>query len=160
MRRLVVSALVLFFILVTGVAVAQRPQEQIMPKLITHATWVYVTSYDGADPNPRISPEDLQAISNVQDALKQWGKYKLVYRPEAAEIVILVHTSRPWGATSGHWDDEMAIYDARNWRESTWLWREMAIDGLQGQNPSLVESFRRQVEQSEAPERPGFALNR
>ncbi len=159
MRRLFLTALVLFFILATVVAVAQRPQ-QVLPKIVTHATWVYVTSYDGADPNPRGSPEDLQAIANVQDALKQWGKYKLVYRPEAAEIVILVHTSRPWGASSGHWDDEMAIYDARNWRSSTWLWREMAVDGLQGQNPPLVESFRRQVEQSEFPERPGSALVR
>jgi hypothetical protein len=159
MRRLTIPALVVFFLLATVVAVAQRPQA-IMPKLITNATWVYVTSYDGAEPNPRISPEDLQAISTVQDALKSWGKYKLVYRPEAAEIIILVHTSRPWGATRGHWDDEMAIYDARNWRESTWLWREMAIDGLQGANPPLVESFRHQVEQAEVPERPGYALVR
>ncbi len=159
MRRLFLSALLLFLIAASSVAVDNKEQHQIIPKLVTNATWVYVTSYDGSEPNPRISPEDLQVIANVQDALKKWGKYKVVYTPQAAEIVILVHTSRPQGASPGRWDDEMAIYDARTWRTSTWLWREMAIDGLQGDDPPLVQSFRRQVEAAESP-KPGVALNR
>ena len=159
MRRLVYSALFLILIATALVALDNREQKQIIPKLVTNATWVYVTSYDGAEPNPRISPEDLQVIANVQTALQKWGKYKVVYRPEAAEIVILVHTSRPYGASPGRWDDEMAIYDARTWRSSSWLWREMAIDGLQGDDPPLVQSFRRQVEASESP-KPGMAMNR
>ena len=161
MRRFVLSALFLVLLAVTVVAVDNRERKQVIPKLVTNATWVYVTSYDGAEPNPRISPEDLQAIATVQDALRDWGKYKLVYRPEAAEIVILVHTSRPYGASSGHWDDEMAVYDATTWRSSTWLWREMAVDGLQGANPPLVQSFRQQVEDAERQgQRPGMALSR
>jgi hypothetical protein len=151
--------MLLFLIAASSVAVDNKEQRQIIPKLVTNATWVYVTSYDGSEPNPRISPEDLQAIATVQDALQKWGKYKVVYRPEAAEIVILVHTSRPYGASAGRWDDEMAVYDARSWRSSSWLWREMAIDGLQGDDPPLVQSFRRQIEQSETP-KPGVALNR
>src|SRR5713226_8341686 len=74
------------------------------PGILANARYVYVAAYDGDQFNPNLLSEDRDAIGAVQEAIHNWGKLTLVYRPSEADIVILV-TSRPS-------EDVLAVYDA------------------------------------------------
>src|SRR4249920_3690021 len=74
------------------------------PGTLANARYVYVASYDGDQFDPNLLPEDREAIGAVQNAIQNWGKLTIVYRPSEADIIILV-TSRPS-------EDLMAVYDA------------------------------------------------
>jgi predicted Zn-dependent protease len=92
---------------------------------------VYVASYDGDEFNQRLLPEDRDAIVSVQNAIQKWGKLILVYKPEDADIILLVQ-SRPS-------EDVLAVYDARL-STGQYLWRVMGRDGLQtGETPLLTK---------------------
>jgi hypothetical protein len=146
MKRLLFSVLVLFFAVAAFAGSdTNKDKKKILPMLVVNARYVYVTSYDGAEPDGRVSPEDLRAIATAQDALREWGHYKIAYRASDADIIMLVHTSRPYLAT-GKWEDELAIYDARSGVNSNPLWRQMVDDGLQGPDPQLLRQFREAVE--------------
>ena len=92
------------------------------PGILANARYVYVASYDGDQFDPNLLPEDQVAIGAVQNAIQEWGKLTLVYRPSEADIIILV-TSRPS-------EDVLAVYDARPWPGGNFLWRVMGRDGL------------------------------
>ena len=83
-------------------------------------------------------PEDRAAISRVQDAIEKWGKLILVYRPQAADIILAVQ-SRPS-------EDVLALYDAHSgdWGSrpsETYLWRVMGRGGLQKSEVPLFSQF-------------------
>ena len=105
------------------------------PGTIANARYVYVTSYDGDQYNPSLLPDDRQAISSVQDSIQKWGKLVVVYRPKDADVVLVVQ-SRPS-------EDLLAVYDARNWPGSTYLWRTMGRQGLQQGETPLVTQFQK-----------------
>ena len=75
------------------------------PGTIANARYVYVTSYDGDQYNPSLLPDDRQAISSVQDSIHKWGKLIVVYKPQDADVVLMVQ-SRPS-------EDLLAVYDAK-----------------------------------------------
>jgi hypothetical protein len=148
MKRLSFSILVLLFAVAAFAGSdTNKDKKKVLPTLVVNARYVYVTSYDGAEPNGRVSPEDLRAITTAQDALHEWGRYKVAYRASDADIILVVHTSRPYMAT-GKWEDELAIYDARSGMNSNPLWRQMVDDGLQGPDPQLLRQFREAVEEA------------
>jgi hypothetical protein len=102
------------------------------PGTLANARYVYVASYDGDQFNPNLLPEDRNAISAVQDAIQNWGKLTLVYRPSEADIIILV-TSRPS-------EDLLAVYDGHGPR-GNYLWRVMGRNGLASGETPLVTQF-------------------
>jgi hypothetical protein len=112
------------------------------PGTLVNARYVYVTSYDGDEFNPNLLPEDLHAINSVQDAMQKWGKFILVYEPRQADIVLMV-TSRPS-------EDILAVYDARGWPESQYLWRMMGHAGLQPSETPLVTNLEKAFEKATA----------
>src|SRR5271165_7548545 len=62
-----------------------------LPKLVVHARYVLVTTYAGDDlTNPRMMPDDRQAVLDVQDSIKKWGRYALAYRAKDADLILLV----------------------------------------------------------------------
>ena len=97
---------------------------------------MYVAAYDGDEFNIHLLPEDREAIVAVQNAIQKWGKLTLVYRPEEADIVVLVE-SRPS-------EDSLAVYDAH--QTSMYLWRVMGRDGLQAGEAPLVTQFEKAFE--------------
>ena len=99
------------------------------PGTLINARYVYVTSYDGDQFSSDLLPEDRSAIKAVQDAMQKWGKFILVYRPQDADIVLMVQ-SRPS-------EDVLAVYDAHGW-PGTYLWRVMGASGLQASETPLV----------------------
>ena len=108
------------------------------PGTLANARYVYVASYDGDQFDPNLLPEDREAIGAVQNAIQNWGKLTLVYRPAEADIIILV-TSRPS-------EDLMAVYDAHLEPRGNFLWRVMGRDGLQSGETPLVTQFEKGFE--------------
>lgn len=106
------------------------------PGILANARYVYVTSYDGDQFDPNVLPEDRIAINSVQDAIQNWGKLTIVYKPSDADIIIRV-TSRPS-------EDLMAVYDAH--MNGDFLWRVMGRDGLQAGETPLVTEFEKGFE--------------
>ena len=107
------------------------------PKTLTNARYVYVAAYDGDQFDPNLWPDDRAAIANVQDALRQWGRYVIVYRPQDADMILLVQ-SRPT-------EDVIAAYDAHP-PSSDYLWRAMGRGGLQKGETPLVSQLQQAVE--------------
>jgi hypothetical protein len=138
MKRAVLIALALFSI--AAFAASSQYSTPAFPKILINAKYVYVTSYDGDQFDQRLLPEDRQAISSVQDAIQKWGHYVLVYRPENADIVLMVQ-SRPS-------EDLLAVYDAKLWPEQSYLWRVMGRGGLQQGETPLVSQLQTAVEKA------------
>lgn len=103
------------------------------PGILANARYVYIASYDGDQFDTNLLPEDRAAIGAAQEAIQNWGKLTVVYRPSEADIVILV-TSRPS-------EDVMAVYDAHTVPSGNFLWRVMGRDGLQSGETPLVTQF-------------------
>ena len=108
-----------------------------MPQLVANARFVYVTSYDGPSWSAKVLPEDRQAVSDVQSALRKWGKYTVVYEPEQADLILAVQ--RQGG------EDVLAVYQSGS---SNPLWRGMSHGGLDSEEMPLFTDFRKAVEQA------------
>ena len=108
------------------------------PGILANARYVYVASYDGDQFDPNLLREDRDAIGAVQNAIQEWGKLMIVYRPSEADIIILV-TSRPS-------EDLLAVYDAYQWPSGNFLWCVMGRDGLQSGETPLVTQFEKGFE--------------
>jgi hypothetical protein len=118
---------------------AQTTTVQPFPKTLINARYVYVTSYDGDQFDPRLLPEDRQAISSVQSALQQWGRYIVVYQPKDAEMILRVQSRAS--------EDVLAVYDVRR-PNDVYLWRAMGHEGLQLGETPLVKQLRQAVEEA------------
>lgn len=129
MRRTVGFVFILLTTTVMAVAASEAPP---FPKVLINAKYAYVTAYDGDQFNPNLLPADRQAIVAVQDALAIWRHYVVVYRPEDADLILMVE-SRPS-------EDVLAVYDARGWPRENYLWRLSGPGGLeQGETPLVTE---------------------
>jgi hypothetical protein len=142
MRRfsLLTAILIVAAMTCAAAAAASNPstaKAPAFPVILANARYVYVASYDGDQFNPNLLPEDRDAIAAVEDAIHDWGRLTLVYRPSEADIVILI-TSRPS-------EDVLAVYDAHG-ASSNFLWRVMGRDGLQPGETPLVTQFEKGFE--------------
>jgi len=139
MKRALGVALVA--LVMAGMATAApQSNDQPFPKTLINVRYVYVTSYDGDQFSMGLLQEDRQAIASVQDAIQKWGKYVVVYRPQDADIVLMVQ-SRPS-------EDVLAVYDAKLWPQTNYLWRAMGTDGLQSGETPLVTRLEKAVEKA------------
>ena len=129
MRKL---AAILLCVFTMAIAASALPKVPPMPGTLANARYVYVAAYDGDQFDPNLLSDDRAAIARVQDAIQKWGKLILVYRPEDADVILIVQT-RPS-------EDVLAVYDAHGSR-STYLWRVMGRAGLQKGEVPLVSQF-------------------
>ena len=139
MKRFFLLAISLILLAISAAA-KPDPNAKVpaFPGILANARYVYVASYDGDQFDPTLLPEDRDAIGAVQNAIQNWGKLTIVYRPAVADIIILV-TSRPS-------EDVMAVYDAHPWPSGNFLWRVMGRDGLQSGETPLVTQFEKGFE--------------
>ncbi|HEY4962035.1 MAG TPA: hypothetical protein VII29_14335 [Terriglobales bacterium] len=165
MRRSVSRLLLMISLAGLAFASGYKP----LPKLVVHARYVLVTTYAGDDlTNPKMMPDDRQAVIDVQDAIKKWGRYALAYRAQDADLILLVrkghiaesmpgmrigagsNTKPSIGAEAptdfGDPRDMLALYDAANGIDSAPLWRDSAKDGLTPPQMSLVADLRKAVD--------------
>lgn len=141
MKRFSLLAAILILGISASTLAASTPDKSNKPSFpgtLANAQYVYVASYDGDQFNPNLLPEDRDAISSVQQAIQNWGRLKIVYRPSEADITILV-TSRPS-------EDVLAVYDAHQGGNGNFLWRVMGRDGLQSGETPLVTQFEKGFE--------------
>lgn len=134
-------------LLLAGTVLARQPSRQVppFPGTLVNATYVYVTSYDGDQFNPNLLPEDREAISAAQDAIQKWGKFSLVYKPQEADMVLMVQ-SRPT-------EDVLAVYDAHGWPQGNYLWRVTGQGGLQKNETPLMTDLRSAFEKAVKPKK-------
>ncbi|MBZ5722102.1 MAG: hypothetical protein LAO03_17150 [Acidobacteriia bacterium] len=133
------SVLCLLLLTAAAFAAPKPPQNsQAFPKTLINARYVYVTSYDGDQFNPNLLPEDRQAIADVQDAIREWGHYILVYRAEQADMILAVQKRGS--------EDVLAVYDPTFNQSSTYLWRAMGRGGLDQNELPIFGYFRVAVE--------------
>ena len=141
MKRFSLVAISLIVLAAISASAAPNPSTAKVPAfpgILANARYVYVASYDGDQFDPNLLPEDREAIGAVQNAIQEWGKLIIVYRPSEADIIILV-TSRPS-------EDLLAVYDAYQWPSGNFLWRVMGRDGLQSGETPLVTQFEKGFE--------------
>ena len=139
MKRFSLVAISLIMLAAISALAAPNPSTakvSAFPGILANARYVYVASYDGDQFDPNLFPEDRDAINSVQNAIQEWGKLIIVYRPSEADIIILV-TSRPS-------EDLMAVYDA--YPSGSFLWRVMGRGGLQSGETPLVAEFEKGFE--------------
>jgi hypothetical protein len=141
-----------------------------LPKLVVNARYVLVTTSFGDEPaNPQITPDDRRAVIDVQDAIKKWGRYTVVYRAKEADLILLVrkggvaevrpgvrihagsNTPNPSVgpnvyADGGDPQDMIAVYDGPHGVDSPPLWRGRQTDGLVPPEMRLVQELRTKVE--------------
>ena len=132
-----------------------------------NATYAMVTTYSGDVFSPNVSPDDRHAVQNVQNAIQKWGRYKLVYKPSEADLILVVRTGRlaevkgraqvgthgsaeSIGGEVGDPQDKLEIYMASRGINGPPLWRGRAPGGLKAPEMQLVREFRSKVE---APEK-------
>jgi hypothetical protein len=138
MKKNIFAVVLVSLAMSTAVAWAENTPEML--RIFANARFVYVAAYDGNQFNPNLLPEDREAIARVQDAIQKWGKLIVVYRPQEADVMLLVQ-SRPS-------EDVLAVYDAHGGDASsrpsqTYLWRVMGRGGLQKSEMPLFSQFER-----------------
>lgn len=53
-----------------------------------------ISYYGNRVGDPNVPQEDRQAIAHVENTIRKWGKYIVVYRQENADLVLLVRKGR------------------------------------------------------------------
>jgi hypothetical protein len=92
MRRCL-PCLLLLLLFFPGPAQSKKKDPDI-PALFRQARYVYVEAVDGDEFNPRLYPEDRQAIADVRYALQAWNRYALTIRRQDADLVFVVRKGR------------------------------------------------------------------
>jgi hypothetical protein len=167
MRRRIPIFILLF--LASGLAAAQGFDP--LPKLVVHAQYILVTTNTGDDlTNPNMMADDRQAVVDVQNAIKKWGRYALAYNAKDADLILVVRKGRivesqpglrvGAGSTTkpsiganvptdmGDPREMLALFDASQGLHSTPLWREFAGGGLNPPQMSLVGDLRAAVDKT------------
>jgi hypothetical protein len=140
-RFSLVAAMVILIAAISALAAPSAANVPAFPGILANARFVYVAAYDGDQFDPNLLPDDRNAIGAVQSAIQNWGKLTLVYQRSEADIIILV-TSRPS-------EDVMAVYDAHQGSNGSFLWRVMGRDGLESGETPLVTQFEKGFESVE-----------
>ncbi len=92
MRRCL-PCLLLLLLFFPGPAQSKKKDPDV-PALFRQARYVYVEAVDGDEFNPRLYPEDRQAIADVRHALQAWNRYTLTIRRQDADLVFVVRKGR------------------------------------------------------------------
>ena len=103
---------------------------------------MYVTSWDGSEFSPRVLPEDRQAIVDVQDFIKQWNHWAVLYDTYQADLIIVVMRRGS--------EDVIWIYDARLPRSTVPLWWVGQRGGLDSKELPLMRRLQALVEAAES----------
>jgi hypothetical protein len=70
-----------------------------LPEIFKIAQYVRVEAYNGDALNPSVIPDDRRAIFDVEQQLKDWQRYAVVYQRDRADLVFLVRKGRIASAT-------------------------------------------------------------
>jgi hypothetical protein len=90
MRRALLLLIVVALVL-PGLAQKKKKEgKRELPDQVLAAQFIYVTGWHGDDHDWRTPSEERSAIVRVQRAVQTWGRYRLVYYPDQADIMMVV----------------------------------------------------------------------
>lgn len=89
MRRILLLAFA-FAVALSLSAQKKKEQKRELPDQVLVAQYVFVTGWHGGLYDFRTPPEERSAITRVQKAIDDWPRYRLVYCPEQADIMLVV----------------------------------------------------------------------
>ena len=72
----------------------QNKKKHSVPAVFNNASYVWVESTDGDIFTPGLLPADRHAIVDVQNALRDWGRYVLTPDRQGVELIFVVRTGR------------------------------------------------------------------
>ena len=162
---------ILIAVLVTS-SLAGGKNKSTLPKLVVHAKYVLVTTYNGPDlSNPKVLQDDREAVVEVEEALRKWGRYIVVNgTSQPPDLILLVRKGRIAAvrpsvqvhagsdsrttvgpnadADMGSSQDMLALYEGPEGIDSAALWRGMQSGGLEPPSMQLVQQLRTAVEEA------------
>ena len=71
-----------------------KPKKPDVPAVFQNAHSVYVQAEDGDILEPTVILEDRQAVSNVEDKVRQWHRYAITPNRREADLVFVVRKGR------------------------------------------------------------------
>lgn len=86
--------------LAAPLALAKDKKKSNIPAAFNTAHYVYVQAEDGDIMNPGLFPEDRDAISNVQEGLREWKRYDVTINRKDADLIFIVRRGRLTAAQS------------------------------------------------------------
>lgn len=95
--KMITLLLVLLPALATIQAKPKKPYK--LPAVFDQARYVYVEAVDGQEFDPRLDPDDRQAIADVYNAVSDWNRYVVTTRREQADLIFVVRKGRLAAAT-------------------------------------------------------------
>jgi len=84
----------LVLLLLPALLTAQSKKKPPVPAAFNNARYVWVEAINGNEFNPRIDPDDRQAIADVEDALRGWNRYALTASRTEADLIFIVRKGR------------------------------------------------------------------
>lgn len=93
-----IPSVALVLVVAAPLGFAKDKKNKDVPEMLATARYVYVQAEDGDIMNPRLFPEDRQAIVDVQDELRDWKRYTLTINRDEAELMVVVRKGRIAGA--------------------------------------------------------------
>jgi hypothetical protein len=98
-----VKAIMLLLMLVPALAnLHAKPKKPYkLPAVFGQARYVYVEAEDGQEFDPRLDPDDRQAIADVYKAVYDWNRYIVTTRRDQADLIFVVRKGRLASATLG-----------------------------------------------------------
>jgi hypothetical protein len=98
------KAIALLLILIPALGLAQKKTKKHnddVPAIFQYAHYIYVEALDGDLSRPGLYSPDRQAISDVEDGLRDWNRYTLANRRNEADVVLVVRKGRLANAQAG-----------------------------------------------------------
>ncbi len=166
------SQLSAVIVLLVTPALPAPSDKKIVSKALVNASYVAVVVLTAAGPDrttfptpPRASSDDMRVRSEVESALRKWGRYTVTIDPKAADLIVAVRSGRRASVTVGGRGrigtdgvgygpvaagelgparDMMDVYQGPE--GSMLLWRGAQDGGFDAPNLPLVQEFRRDVE--------------
>ena len=90
----VITSVALALLLVAPLAHAKDKKKKDLPAIFNSARFVYVQAEDGDVMKPGLIPEDRDAISDVQNVLRDWNRYAVTLHPNQADLIFIVRKGR------------------------------------------------------------------
>jgi hypothetical protein len=165
MKQVLAGAVVLF----ASVFPTNAQKKPVIPEVITKARYVMVLAQREAEIGQQRDFEDERVIGEAESALAKWGRYKVVYRKDEADLIITVRraatvTGRIGGGVGGTGNgqrrggtvigaegaapsgDYVAVFNARSGPSGSPLWRKVQKDGLAAPKMPLLKLLEEEVE--------------
>lgn len=86
----------ILFLLIASIAIpsiAQKKKKPEVPQAVVVAQFVYITSFNGDIFSSRTSFAERQVLSATEEAVRSWGRYRVVNHPDEADIMLIVKPS-------------------------------------------------------------------